>query len=84
LGGVALYNTYYPDCKVPSWRTFDVGYMYNGIKNLQLGMNISNVFDKPAPYYPGSNTSTTVQQGYYSGLYTNTGRYTRFSAKYRF
>jgi iron complex outermembrane receptor protein len=84
LGGVALYNTYYPDCKVPSWKTFDVGYMYNGIKNLQLGVNIANVFDKPAPYYPGSNTSTTVQQGYYSGLYTNTGRYTRLTAKYTF
>jgi iron complex outermembrane receptor protein len=84
LGGVPLYNTYYPDCKVPSWKTFDVGYMYNGIKNLQLGLNISNVFDKPAPYYPGSNSSTTVQQGYSSGLYTNTGRYSRLTAKYIF
>ena len=84
LGGVPLYNTYYPDCKVPSWKTFDVGYMYNGIKNFNLGVNISNVFDKPAPYYPGSNTSTTVQQGYSSGLYNNTGRYTRFTAKYTF
>ncbi|NDD01711.1 MAG: TonB-dependent receptor [Betaproteobacteria bacterium] len=84
LGGVPLYSTYYPDCKVPSWKTFDVGYMYNGIKNLQLGLNISNVFDKPAPYYPGSNTSTTVQQGYSSGLYTNTGRYSRLTAKYIF
>ena len=84
LGGVALYNTYYPDCKVPSWKTFDVGYMYNGIKNLQLGLNISNVFDKPAPYYPGSNTSTTVQQGYSSSLYNNTGRYSRLTAKYIF
>jgi outer membrane receptor protein involved in Fe transport len=58
--------------------------MYNGIKNFNLGVNISNVFDKPAPYYPGSNTSTTVQQGYNSGLYNNTGRYTRFTAKYTF
>ena len=83
LGGIALYNTLYPNCKVPKYVTLDVGYMYTGFKNLNLGINISNLLDKLAPYYP-STSAATIQQGYYSSLYTNTGRYTRLTAKYTF
>jgi len=84
LGGVPKYTSYYPDCQVPSWTTLDVGYNYSGIKNLVVGINISNIFDTKAPYYPAANTSTLVQQGYNSSLHNDLGRYFRVSAKYTF
>jgi iron complex outermembrane receptor protein len=83
LGGIASYSILYPSCKVPRYVTLDVGYMYTGFKNLSLGVNVSNLFDKPAPYYP-TTTAATIQQGYNASLYTNTGRYTRLTAKYTF
>jgi iron complex outermembrane receptor protein len=83
LGGIASYSILYPSCKVPKYVTLDVGYMYTGFKNLSLGVNVSNLLDKPAPYYP-TTTAATIQQGYNANLYTNTGRYTRFTAKYTF
>ena len=84
LGGVPKYNSYYPDCQVPTWTTVDVGYTYSGFKNLVLGVNVANIFDIKAPYYPAGNTSTTVQQGYNADLHNNLGRYFRVSAKYTF
>ncbi len=84
LGGVPNYTALYPDCKVPSWTTVDVGYNYSGIKNLTIGFNIANVFDKRAPYQPGANTSTTVIDGYNSGLHNDYGRYFTLRANYKF
>lgn len=78
------YIDFYPDCTVPSWSTFDLGYYYKGIKSLTLGMHVANVFDRKAPYYPGTNTSTTVLDGYNAGLHNNVGRYFTFSANYVF
>lgn len=83
LGGIAKYNQYYPDCTVPSWTTVDLGYTYTGFKDLSLGINISNIFDSKAPYYP-TTTASTIAQGYNSTLHNNTGRYFRVSAKYTF
>ncbi|MBC7414381.1 MAG: TonB-dependent receptor [Herminiimonas sp.] len=84
LGGVANYTKLYPDCKVPTWTTIDVGYNYSGIKNMTIGFNIANLFDKRAPYYPGANTSTTVIDGYNAGLHNDTGRYFTLRANYKF
>lgn len=82
--GRDLYINRYPNCAVGAWTTFDAGYTYTGFKDLRLGLNIANVFDKKAPYYPGSNTSTTVVQGYNASLHSNTGRYFTVSANYTF
>ncbi|MBC3907181.1 TonB-dependent receptor domain-containing protein [Undibacterium umbellatum] len=78
------YNKYFPDCQMASWTTLDLGYSYTGIKNLTLGLNIRNITDSKAPYAPGSNTSTTVQQGYNTTLHNNFGRYFTLSARYVF
>jgi iron complex outermembrane recepter protein len=82
--GRDLYINRYPECSVAAWETFDVGYTYTGIKGLRVGLNILNVFDTRAPYYPGTNTSTTVTQGHNAGLHNNTGRYLTLSLGYEF
>jgi iron complex outermembrane recepter protein len=82
--GRDLYINRYPGCSVAPWETFDIGYTYSGIKNLRIGLNILNAFDTPAPYYPGTNTSTTVTQGHNAGLHNNTGRYLTLSMNYTF
>jgi iron complex outermembrane recepter protein len=82
--GRDLYINRYPNCEVGEWMTFDVGYTYTGIKNLSLGVSILNLFDEKAPYYPGTNTSATVVQGYNAGLHSNTGRYFTVSVNYMF
>ncbi len=79
LGGLPKYTTYFPDCKVASWTTVNLGYNYTGIKNLTLGLNIVNAFDKKAPYDPRYATV-----GYNSTLHNNTGRYWTLSARYQF
>ncbi|MES2036559.1 MAG: TonB-dependent receptor [Pseudomonadota bacterium] len=78
------FTKYFPDCQLASWTTVDVGYSYSGIPNVTLGFNIKNVFDSKAPYAAGTNTSTTVQQGYDTTLHNNTGRYFTLSARYAF
>jgi iron complex outermembrane recepter protein len=82
--GRDLYINRYPGCAVAPWETYDIGYTYTGIKNLRIGLNILNAFDTPAPYYPGTNTSTTVVQGHNAGLHNNTGRYFTLSLGYTF
>jgi iron complex outermembrane recepter protein len=82
--GRDLYINRYPGCAVASWETFDVGYTYTGFKDLRIGLNVTNVLDQKAPYYPGTNTSTTVVQGYNAGLHSNTGRYFTLSLNYTF
>jgi iron complex outermembrane recepter protein len=80
--GRDLYINRFPSCSVGSWETFDIGYTYTGFKGLRIGLNILNVLDQKAPYYPGTNTSTTVVQGYNAGLHSNTGRYFTLSLNY--
>lgn len=74
----------YPDCTVESWTTLDVGYYYTGVKNLTVGLHVANILDTRAPYYPGTNASTTVLDGYSAGLHNPYGRYFTLSASYIF
>ncbi len=76
---VPLFENFTPDCNIPSWTTFGLGYNYSGIKNLILSLNIQNIFDTKAPYDPASTTS-----GYSTGLHNNLGRYFRVGATYSF
>lgn len=82
--GRDLYINRYPDCKVPEWITFDFAYTYTGFKDLELSLFINNFTDVAAPYQPASNTSSTVVDGYNSGLHSNTGRYWTVTARYKF
>jgi iron complex outermembrane receptor protein len=79
LGGLPKYTTYYPDCSIEPWTTVNAGYTYTGFKNLTLGIQISNIFDKTAPYDPAASTN-----GYNSTLHNPYGRYFDFSARYKF
>lgn len=78
--GRDLYVNRYPDCAMPSWTTFDLGYTYSGIKNLTLSIAIQNFTDEKAPYAPNA----AVSLGYNTGLHSNTGRYYSVSARYKF
>ncbi len=82
--GRDLYINRFPNCAVGKWMTFDVGYTYTGFKNLSLGITVTNITDEKAPYYPGTNTSTTVTQGYNTGMHSNTGRYFTITGTYTF
>ena len=84
LGGVPGYLEYYPDCKVPSWTTLDMGYDYTGFKNMTIGVSVANILDKKAPYYPAGNTSSLVANGYNTGLHNDLGRYITLRAVYKF
>jgi iron complex outermembrane receptor protein len=81
-----LYETYYPKCSVSSWTTVGLGYSYGGFKNLNLSLNVQNLFDKKAPYDPryGVSTAAVPLEGYNPGLHNNQGRYFTFSANYTF
>jgi iron complex outermembrane recepter protein len=81
--GRNLYINYYPDCTVPAWTTYDLGYIYKGIKDLTLGIQINNILDTKAPYAP-STTAGTILDGANLGLHNNTGRYFLLSAGYKF
>ncbi|MBO9685840.1 TonB-dependent receptor plug domain-containing protein [Roseateles chitosanitabidus] len=82
--GRDLYINRYPNCAVGKWMTFDLAYTYTGFKDLALTLNIQNFLDEKAPYYPAVNTSTTVTQGYNSGMHNPTGRYWTLTASYTF
>jgi iron complex outermembrane recepter protein len=82
--GRDLYINRYPGCAIGEWITLDLGYTYSGIKNLSLSLTVQNILDEKAPYYPGTNTSTTVTQGYNVGMHSNTGRYFTLAASYTF
>ncbi|MEH6459067.1 TonB-dependent receptor plug domain-containing protein [Chitinimonas sp. JJ19] len=78
-GGIAAYQAMFPDCKVHSWTTFDLGMTYTGVKNLTIGGTLRNVFDRDAPYDPDN---TTI--GYNPGFHNPYGRYLSLSATYKF
>lgn len=79
LGGIAAYTTFYPNCKVPSWTTFDMSYAYKGIKNTVVSLAILNVTDVPAPFYPGF-----TNQAHNASLHNVQGRAFRASVRYTF
>ena len=81
--GRNLYITYHPDCTVPAWTTYDLGYQYRGIKDLTLGITVTNILDTKAPYYP-TTAAGTISDGTNVGMYSNTGRYFLLSAGYKF
>jgi iron complex outermembrane receptor protein len=82
--GRDLYFNRHPECRVPSWTTLDVGYTYSGFKGLDLRLQVANLLDKAAPYYPGTNTSETVYLGHRAQLHNGYGRYFTLSANYKF
>lgn len=57
---------------------------HRAVKNFRLGLNVANITDKKAPYYPAAHTSTIVTNGYKDGLHSGTGRYFTLSANYAF
>ncbi|WP_374350087.1 TonB-dependent receptor [Chitinimonas sp.] len=81
---VPEYTKLHPDCSVSSWTTFDMAYNYSGIKNLTLGFNIVNLFDRAAPYDPNGGTSSGNFIGYDSTLHSAAGRVFSASANYKF
>ena len=83
---VPLYEDYFPECEVKSWTTVGLGYTYTGFRNVTLNLNIRNLFDKAAPYYPGAgvNSAATPLSGYLQGLHNNQGRYFTLNARYVF
>lgn len=81
--GRQTYVAYHPDCTVPAWTTYDLGYFYSGVKDLEVGLTIQNILDTKAPYNP-SNTASTIREGYNPGLHNNTGRYFTLTANYKF
>ncbi|MBB3284327.1 iron complex outermembrane recepter protein [Mitsuaria sp. PDC51] len=82
--GRDLYINRYPSCSTGKWMTFDVGYTYTGFKDLSLSLNIQNVTDEKAPYYPGTNTNANTILGWNPGLHNGYGRYWTFTANYTF
>jgi iron complex outermembrane receptor protein len=83
LGGLAKFSNWNSDCNISSWTTYDMNYAYTGIKDLTISVNIQNVFDTPAPYYP-TTTASTIAAGTNTALFNNTGRYFRIAASYKF
>lgn len=79
LGGIPGYTAAYPDCAVPSWRTFDFGYSYSGLKNTVVSLNIGNLTDIPAPFYPGF-----TNQAHNASLHNAIGRNYRVAMRYTF
>ncbi|MDH0864965.1 TonB-dependent receptor [Mitsuaria sp. GD03876] len=82
--GRDLYINRYPSCSVGKWMTFDAAYTYTGFKDLALTLNIQNITDEKAPYYPAANTAATVTQGWNAGMHNGTGRYWTLTASYTF
>jgi iron complex outermembrane recepter protein len=82
--GRDLYFNRYPSCAVGKWMTFDMAYTYTGFKDLALTLNVQNITDEKAPYYPATNTSATVTQGWNAGMHNGTGRYWTLTASYSF
>ncbi len=79
LGGLPKYSNYHPDCSVKSFTTMDVGYVYTGIENVTLSLNIQNILDTKQPYDPRFGTT-----GYNPALSFGQGRYFSLNASYRF
>ncbi|APV50215.1 hypothetical protein BWI17_11270 [Betaproteobacteria bacterium GR16-43] len=71
-----------PSCRVKPWTTVDVGVVWSGLKNLQLGLLVRNLQDRPAPYDP--NFSVTTAQGFNAQFHNALGRYYTMNASYKF
>jgi iron complex outermembrane receptor protein len=68
---------------IDAYEEVDVGVQYTGIKNLTLGAQIKNVFDRQPPY---SNEGTQNQYGSlgFPWIYSPRGRFFQFVANYKF
>jgi len=69
--------------QIAGYDEVDVGVQYTGIKNLTLGLQVKNLFDRSPPY---SNEGTQNQYGSlgFPWIYSPRGRFFAFSASYRF
>ena len=70
------------NCRVNSWTTLDAGVTYTGVKNLTLGLTVRNLQDKPAPFDPNFEGTTTA--GFNSQFHNALGRYYTLSVSYKF
>lgn len=68
-------------CSIASWLTTDVFIGYKGFKNLELGLSIKNLFNRPAPLDERMAGRYTL---YYPQFHNQLGRYFTLGAKYTF
>ena len=64
-------------CRVASFTTVDLSLKYSGVKNLELGFQVQNAFDRKVPLYLGNTPG-------FSYIHNPMGRYYQASASYRF
>jgi iron complex outermembrane receptor protein len=71
---LASYN-----CRIKGWTTFDLAVRYSGVKDLDLGLSISNLLDKAAPLDPNNRDF-----GFGSEHHNPYGRYFTVWLNYKF
>ena len=75
-------NTAHPElCTIQSSLTTDLFIGYKGFKNLELGLSIKNLFNRPAPLDERLATRYTL---YSPQFHNQLGRYFTLGAKYTF
>ena len=70
--------------KVGSFNQFDGLVQYSGIKNVDLGFGIQNLFDKMPPLSLQNASSNSYTQMGFAELYSSRGRFFYFQGKYTF
>lgn len=76
-------GTNHPDlCGVKAWRTTDLFTGYTGIRQLELGLLVTNLDNAQAPF--DSNQVANTFLAYQSGLHSAVGRFFKLTAKYSF
>lgn len=68
-------------CRVAAWRTADLFVGYKGLRDLELGLTITNLSDRPPPFDERMVTRFTAYQPVFHDAI---GRYVKLSAKYTF
>jgi len=71
-----------PSCRVKPWTTMDAGVVYTGIRNLSVGLQMRNIFDKRAPF--DANYEVTSSQGFNAQFHNALGRYYTVNLTYKF
>ena len=79
LSATSATRAYLGECFVSAWETYDLGVAYKGIRNLTVGFQVLNVFDKAAPYDPNQTTL-----GFNPTFHNPYGRYFQASISYKF
>jgi iron complex outermembrane receptor protein len=71
-----------PSCRVKPWTTWDLGFVYSGIKNLDISLLVRNVQDKTAPF--DANYELTTFNGFNPVFHNALGRYFTVGLRYTF